>query len=261
MFGEDVGLRDRPLCERFRIGSSNVWKLITGDVGVRDAHGDYFSGVNRFEGAKAEDTVRQEFSYGVEIDHPFLVSADFPFICATPDFIVKYHRSPPLLVEVKSGTSRTQALANAKSKRSLTQVETALQVCDLKEAVIVPVIRAADDKSDNQMLEYISVHNDDVLFRHRKQVLDGYVRYLDEYFPHIYGIRLDAEMKRSIRQLLETRVPRRKRTKRCSTLAQVRKRVDAARSDKKHKCEKGQGQRAPHGLDGPMRLPRKKKSN
>lgn len=250
MFGEKLGLRHTPICGRFRIGSSNVHNLIHKDVDVRDAHGDYFSGPNRHLGSKAEDSVRDRLEDLIVIEKPFLVSEDFPFICATPDFIGKTEEGEVILIEVKSGAQMKEMKSNSRSKRSLDQVKTAMHVFGIQKGWIVPVDRGMIDSESGGLYPHLVVNETNFLYKHRKRVIEGYVEFLQRFFYEIYRILPEERMKDRLVKVIEERVPRTRINTRTSTITEIIERVEKEKVRGRIVCKKHPKARAPHNLDG-----------
>ena len=216
----------KPLCYRFLVGSSNIRKMITGSIGVRETHGDLFSKLIGTKGFAAENFAEKEFDDRIVLPKPFIVSEEFPFICATPDFIIEDHKGNLSVLEVKSGGDPKSAKANAFSLRSRTQVKVALEVLGLKKGLIYAVNRD-DPFNDCKYAGEKHLKSDDFLFTNRQKIIEGYVRYLDNFFTQIHSIELSEEQKRELLEYIDSHVPKLPdRSKQQPSLEQLKERSD-----------------------------------
>lgn len=230
------------------MGSSLVHKMIHADLSLMDTHGDYFSTKSRVLGNRAEQCVELELGgYPIE-RHLFAVSKDFPFICATPDFFVEQEDGSVILIEVKSGNSFKSAMQNSKSARSKTQVQVAMQVFGVNHAKMITVVRD-DVQNLEEVVGTIDLQREDVLFKHRKAVIQGYIRYLEEFFCKIYQIEISNVLKEKLVEYLDHRIPRCRMKKIPVTMDDIREKARLSYVDKSERvCPKLIGNRFPHQL-------------
>ena len=110
------------MCPHDHIGASLVLTLLKGNLSLSRQH-SYMNTPfeKRVLGSKGETAFRTKNT--IYLDHPFGISTQIPFICATPDFIIK-NENEFVLVEVKTHSS----LENAKAMFTSLPIETMMQV-------------------------------------------------------------------------------------------------------------------------------------
>lgn len=182
VFGEDIQMSAEPLCYRFLVGSSNVQKMIDGSIGTRDTHGDLFSvKESKGSGFFAENFAEKWFKDWIVLSKPFVISQDFPFLCATPDFILEDLDGALSVLEIKSGDTKANALRYADSQRSRTQVRVAMEILRLAKAKIC-AIRTFHPLSVCEIVDTLPLKKNFFLFEKREEIIKGYVRYLENFF-------------------------------------------------------------------------------
>lgn len=236
-----------PLCGRFRVGSSLVAKMIRGRLSVKDTHGDFFSAKRRRAGNLAEQFVHQEMCHEIDWTHPFLVSAEFPFICATPDFVAFDNDEGLHLVEVKSGQTLRQVAQNVRCQRTLSQVHTALNVFNLRRAKIIGVLQKGDECSvvDQHVVE---VGDRCELFSKRMALIKGYARYLLDFFRVVYELELSPSSLDRIIKTIDQTIRRRAARRRPITSRELTQALMVQNKSKQFGCLRYRTQHIPHGL-------------
>ena len=238
-----------PLCYRFLVGSSNVRKMMVGSIGVRETHGDLFTIENQTKGYVAENFAEEQFSDSIVISKPFIVSEDFPFICATPDYVLADHKWRLQVLEVKSGETDQKAKNNAFCVRSRTQVRVAMDVLGLKKGMIYAV-RRFDPFAKCKCVGVEHLINENFLFENRDSIIRGYVRYLQNYFLQIYSLELSDGQSKQLLEYIDSRVPRSADPNRkLPSISSLKKKSKQWRKKRDGLgCHKAEGSFLPHGF-------------
>lgn len=232
------------------IDSSLVYNLIKDKVSIWDVHSDYFSSHQSQSKSFADEIVQERLKETIARRKPYLISEDFPFITANPDFLINDGQSGPVLAEVKSLDTKRTADLKEESKKLIFQLESALQVFKLKTGWIIPVGKISDGEVSHQIVDRMEVSCSNVLFKHRASVIRNYVNFLAKYFQSIYGRSLDGLMLESLRQLFDQRIPKRRIKRLYSSLEEIEAKSQQIKAEFEDHCPKSQTAQAPHGLMG-----------
>ena len=164
-------------------------------------------------------------------------------------------------LEVKSCGNWKSARANAFSIRSRTQLRVAMEILGVKDGQIYAVNRD-DPFSDCKCAGVRFLTSENFLFENRASLIEGYVRYLDNYFTQIYSIELSEEQKRELLDYITSRVPTAPTGSGVSpSIAELKEKSDFWKKKRDGLvCHKAEGMKLPHGLDGPINLPERMQS-
>lgn len=135
-------------CEHVHVSSSTFLRFIRGNFNYRRAHGFLFARFTHGVGLAGEQAfaaVHDNF-----IHHPFSVSKRLPFLCATPDFILKGKKLR--LVEIKTCTSLEDCkrLFDSPPLEYLFQIWISLEIFGLEEADLMVYFYSDQDKKLNR---------------------------------------------------------------------------------------------------------------
>lgn len=122
-------------CPHLHVGSSCFLRFLRGQFNYRKAHGFLFSQYTHGIGLAGEQAFAA--SHDNFVYHPFSVSKRLPFLCSTPDFILKEKKV--MLVEIKTCTTlkKCQELFNSPPLEYLFQIWVSLEIFGLDEACLM----------------------------------------------------------------------------------------------------------------------------
>lgn len=124
-------------CPHFLVGSSSVLSFLQGGHSYKNAHSYMFTTIEaRFIGQAGEEAFKRTRPQIVQF-HPFVISRQNPWICATPDFLV-LKDGVKMLVEVKTFSDISDAINFFKTipKRTIIQVWLGMELLGVQDGRI-----------------------------------------------------------------------------------------------------------------------------
>lgn len=170
------------------------------------------------------------------LNHIFLISKQFPFICAVPDILTYDYEGNCEVCEVKSGLNFYECENALESYDTYCQVQTVLSIFNLKCARIIGMLwdnNTKDYDLHSSRVEY----NQNFLPKNKEKLIKGYVQYLSSYFQVFYKFELKSEQKTLIFDLLNQHKKQFRKKRKYDTIDELKKQI-SKKEKSKNECLK-----------------------
>lgn len=257
MFDEPISFNHRPLCSRFRVGAELVRKLVQNSLTFCDMHQDYIAPTKQLMGSLAQHGLFTVYRPSILVENPLVVNTHFPFLYATADAFCVDAEGKPFLIKVTSAPDEPSARKNAHSLSTRLQLRAALDTLNATYACVFAVKRTEFAFDSHCWLHSYKLASTSYLFKNRRFILDGYVKYLNMFFECAYSLALTEDTCALLRTLLEQTVPYRNKKDSSVSLEAALKNTKTTAVEPQLTCFKAASDTFPHGLTPEPSLPAK----
>lgn len=220
IFNEDIAFNRRPLCANFIVDCLHLLPLMLGKLQLLDTYNDY-SNIDLKNRQLLEETfLKDKFAEKILFYKPLLINNDFPFLVAKPFAIVDEQEMGLCIVNLVNESNEIR------SRESCVHVTAVVETFEIESARSYK-FDSRPQKGALSLFSCIgSLRSHDILFTFRKEIIEGYVIFLTDFFKRIYELEITEKTCNELLELLDEKIPKQKCLVYLQTAEDVQRKLD-----------------------------------